>query len=202
MLTIAGSDSSGGAGIQADLKTFHQFGCFGMSVVTAVTAQNTLGVHGIENLSPEFVDLQLHSVVDDIGVDAAKIGMLSTSDIIRAVASAIRQVRIPFLVVDPVMRAKGGANLLDTDAESALIDEILPLADIVTPNLPEAELLSGRPVRTLAEMREAARVIHSAGAKHVLVKGGHRTEDATDILFDGVAFTEFPARRVRRVLSG
>lgn len=196
VLTIAGSDSSGGAGIQADLKTFHQFGCFGMSVVTAVTAQNTLGVHGIENLPPEFVALQLRSVLDDIGVDAVKVGMLSTPEIVRAVAEEVRQAEVPVLVVDPVMRAKGGASLLRQEAEAALIAEILPLSDVVTPNLPEAEVLANRSVKTLADMRKAAPLIHKLGARHVLLKGGHLADGATDLLFDGQEFTDFPAGRI------
>lgn len=191
LLTIAGSDSGGGAGIQADLKTFHAFGCYGMSVLTAITAQNTLGVQGIESLPPEFVVLQLQSVVSDIGVDAAKTGMLSNAAIIHALAKKIRELEIPNLVVDPVMRAKGGDPLLRDDAQAALIEEIVPLAKVITPNLPEAEVLAGMSVQSKEEMRKAAAIIHQRGAEHVLVKGGHRKEDATDILFDGQEFTEF-----------
>ncbi len=196
LLTIAGSDSGGGAGIQADLKTFHAFGCYGMSVLTAVTAQNTLGVQGVHPVPAAIVVQQLESVVDDIGVDAAKTGMLANAEIIGALSSALRRLSVPHLVVDPVMRAKGGDPLLQDDAQQAFIDQIVPLADLLTPNLPEAEVLSGGPVRTPAEMREAARRIHDLGAKNVLVKGGHLRKAAVDILFDGSDFTEFRAQRV------
>ncbi len=196
ILTIAGSDSGGGAGIQADLKTFHQHGCYGMSAITAVTAQNTLGVHGVANLSPDFVALQLISVVTDLGVDAAKVGMLSTAPIIRAVADELRTLNIPNLVVDPVMRAKGGAPLLQDDAQAAFIAVIVPQADIITPNLPEAAALAGIPVTSKADMFEAARIICGKGAATVLVKGGHLSDEATDIFFDGAVFTEYPAERI------
>ena len=196
LLTIAGSDSGGGAGIQADLKTFHAFGCYGMSVLTAVTAQNTRGVQGVENLPPDFVTLQLESVVKDIGVDAAKTGMLSNAEIIRALSKTIGQFDIPYLVVDPVMRSKGGNRLLRDDAQQALIEEIMPLAEVITPNIPEAEVLAGHPIKTKDDMRKAAKVIHDQGAKNVLVKGGHREEDADDILFDGSEFTDYFAERI------
>jgi hydroxymethylpyrimidine/phosphomethylpyrimidine kinase len=196
LLTIAGSDSGGGAGIQADLKTFHAFGCYGMSVLTAITAQNTLGVQGVHDVPADFVAMQLESVVTDIGVDAAKTGMLSNADIIRALSKKIRELGIPHLVVDPVMRAKSGDPLLKQEAQSALIEEIIPLAEVITPNLPEAEALAGMLIKTKDEMKTAARRIHQKGAKSVLVKGGHRAEDATDILFDGQTFTEFFAEKI------
>ncbi|MFQ5675251.1 MAG: bifunctional hydroxymethylpyrimidine kinase/phosphomethylpyrimidine kinase [bacterium] len=196
LLTIAGSDSGGGAGIQADLKTFHAFGCYGMSVLTAVTAQNTLGVHGIEELSPEFVALQLECVVTDIGVDAAKIGMLSSADIIYTLSRKIASLSIPFLVVDPVMRAKKGDALLRKDAQQALIEEIIPLAELVTPNIPEAEVLADMSIKTTDELKAAALKICEKGARRVLIKGGHRKEDATDLFFDGVEFREFSADRI------
>ena len=196
LLTIAGSDSGGGAGIQADLKTFHAFGCYGMSVLTAITAQNTLGVHGVQDLPPDFVTLELEVVVSDIGVDAAKTGMLSNAEIIHAIAQKIRQLQIPHLVVDPVMRAKGGDPLLRDDAQQALIDEIVPLAEVITPNLPEAEVLSAMEIKSKEDMKEAARIIHQKGATNVLVKGGHRQEDAVDILYDGKTFTEFFAEKI------
>jgi hydroxymethylpyrimidine/phosphomethylpyrimidine kinase len=195
-LTIAGSDSGGGAGIQADLKTFSAFRVFGMSVVTAVTAQNSVGVRAVENLPPQFVAAQLDAVLGDFGADAAKIGMLSTAPIIRAVAERLRRARLERLVVDPVMIAKSGDALLQSDAREALTAEILPLALVVTPNLHEAAVLAGMPVETHAEMEEAARRIHARGPRHVLVKGGHRKDDATDILWDGQAFTRFSAPRV------
>ncbi|MFQ5651690.1 MAG: bifunctional hydroxymethylpyrimidine kinase/phosphomethylpyrimidine kinase [bacterium] len=196
LLTIAGSDSGGGAGIQADLKTFHQHGCYGMSVLTAITAQNTRGVHGVENLSPEFVVLQLQSVVLDIGVDGAKTGMLSTAPIIRALAQEMRELKIPNLVVDPVMRSKGGASLLREEAQQAFSEEMVPLAELITPNLPEAAILAGIPVTTKSDMREAAVLIHEMGARRVLIKGGHLPEEATDILYDGKEYTEFFGERI------
>ncbi len=195
-LTIAGSDSGGGAGIQADLKTFSAFRVFGMSVITAVTAQNSLGVQGIENLPPAFVARQLRSVLSDFGADAAKCGMLSTAPIIDAVAEVLAECPIPHLVVDPVMVAKSGDPLLRPDARQALVGRILPLALVVTPNLPEAEALSGIPVTGREAMEEAARRIHALGPRHVLVKGGHLPGDAVDLLWDGSAFTAFSAPRV------
>ena len=196
-LTIAGSDSGGGAGIQADLKTFTAFRVFGSSVLTAVTAQNTVGVQGVVNLPPDFVAQQLDSVLGDIGADAAKTGMLSTAEIIRAVAAKLREYRVEKLVVDPVMIAKSGDSLLRPDAREALIREILPLALLVTPNLHEAEVLAEMPVRDREAMEEAARRIHRLGAGAVLVKGGHLKDEATDLLFDGRAITPFTAERIQ-----
>ena len=196
VLTIAGSDSGGGAGIQADLKTMTAFGVYGLSVITSVTAQNTLGVQGIHDLPPEFVELQLDSVLSDIGAHAAKTGMVSNSEIIAAVAKKLRQYKVPNLVVDPVMMAKSGDPLLRDDAREALIEEILPLAQLVTPNIPEAEALSGLRIESLNDMREAARKIRELGPQAVLVKGGHRQEDAVDVLWDGEVFREFPAERL------
>ena len=195
-LTIAGSDAGGGAGIQADLKTFSAFRVFGMSVITAVTAQNSVGVQGVENLPPAFVARQLTSVLSDFGADAAKCGMLSTAPIIEAVAATLRQFPVERLVVDPVMVAKSGDPLLQPDARRALIERILPLALVVTPNLPEAEVLAGIPVAGRADMEEAARRIHRLGPRHVLVKGGHLKEEAVDLLWDGRAFTAFTAPRI------
>ena len=195
-LTIAGSDSGGGAGIQADLKTFSAFRVFGMSVITAVTAQNSLGVQGVENLPPAFVALQLRSVLEDFGADAAKCGMLSTAPIIDAVAATLAERPVEKLVVDPVMVAKSGDPLLEPDARKALADRILPLALVVTPNLPEAEALAGIPVTERSDMEEAARRIHALGPRYVLVKGGHLKGDAVDLLWNGRAFTEFSAPRV------
>src|SRR5262245_34508584 len=160
-LTIAGSDSGGGAGIQADLKTFNAFRVFGMSVLTAVTAQNSLGVQGVENLPPAFVGEQLRSVPTDFGADAAKCGMLSTAAIIEAVAAGLAEWTVDKLVVDPVMVAKSGDTLLRPDARQALVERILPRALVVTPNVPEAEVLAGLPVSDRPEMEEAARRIHA-----------------------------------------
>lgn len=195
-LTIAGSDSGGGAGIQADLKTFSAFRVFGTSVITAVTAQNSVGVHGVHNLPPAFVADQLDAVLSDFPVDAAKIGMLSTADIVAAVAATLRRRGVERLVVDPVMIAKSGDPLLQPDARDALVREILPLAFVVTPNLHEAAALAGIPVETHADMQEAARRIHARGPRHVLVKGGHLKDDATDILFDGRELLRFHGPRV------
>ncbi len=191
-LTIAGSDSGGGAGIQADLKTFSAFRVFGMSVLTAVTAQNSVGVSGVHNLPPEFVTRQLDAVLDDFGADAVKLGMLSTAPIIRAVAQALGARRQAHVVLDPVMIAKAGDVLLQPDARSALIEALLPLAEVVTPNLHEASVMAGIPVTAEKDMEEAARRIHAHGPRHVLVKGGHLADSATDLLWDGRAFTRFP----------
>ncbi len=195
-LTIAGSDSGGGAGIQADLKTFSAFRVFGMSVITAVTAQNSIGVQGVENLPPAFVARQLRSVLEDFGADAAKCGMLSTAPIIEAVAAELTERRIEKLVVDPVMVAKSGDRLLQPDAGAALADRILPLALVVTPNLPEAEVLAGMRVAEPEDMEEAARRIHLMGPRYVLVKGGHLKGDATDLLWNGREFTRFTGPRL------
>ncbi len=195
-LTIAGSDSGGGAGIQADLKTFSAYRVFGMSVLTAVTAQNSVGVQGVENLPPEFVAKQLESVLSDFGTDAAKTGMLSTAGIIRAVARTLREYRVEKLVVDPVMIAKTGDALLEPAAREALIAEMLPLALVVTPNLHEASALAEMTVATRDDMEEAARRIAKLGQRNVLVKGGHLKGDAVDILFNGREFTAFSAPRI------
>ena len=195
-LTVAGSDSGGGAGIQADLKTFSAFQVFGMSVLTAVTAQNSVGVTGVHNLPPEFVALQLDAVLGDFGADAVKIGMLSTAGIIRAVADRLRAHAAAAVVLDPVMIAKSGDPLLQPEARTAMVEAMLPLALVVTPNLHEASVLADCPVATEAEMEEAARRIHARGPRHVLVKGGHLKDSATDILYDGRAFTRFPGPRL------
>src|SRR6058998_789427 len=195
-LTIAGSDSGGGAGIQADLKTFSAFRVFGMSVITAVTAQNSLGVQGVFNLPPEIVSRQIDSVLSDIGADAIKIGMLSTAPIIAAVADRLRAHAGEKVVVDPVMIAKAGDALLQPEARIALIKELLPLALVVTPNLHEAEALAGMPVATESDMEEAARRILALGPRNVLVKGGHLRDAATDILWNGRELTRFTTVRL------
>jgi hydroxymethylpyrimidine/phosphomethylpyrimidine kinase len=182
VLSIAGSDSGGGAGIQADLKTFCAFGVFGMTAITAVTVQNTEGVQGFEALSPATVGEQIRSVATDIGVDAAKTGMLANAAIVEAVATAIRETGIGSLVVDPVFISKHGDRLLEADAIGALRSLILPLAVLVTPNLPEAAGLAGIPVETRDDMRRAADVIRTVGARAVLVKGGHLEGDRADDL--------------------
>ena len=195
-LTIAGSDSGGGAGIQADLKTFSAFRVFGMSVLTAVTAQNSVGVQGVFNLPPEFVGRQLDSVLSDFGADAVKIGMLSTAPIIAEVAGRLRALAQGHVVLDPVMIAKSGDSLLEPDARAALVKEMLPLATVVTPNLHEAGALAGMAVATEPDMEEAARRILALGPRYVLVKGGHLEEAATDILWNGREFTRFTAARL------
>ena len=172
-LTIAGSDSSAGAGIQADLKTFAAHGVYGMCAITAITAQNTLGVVDWVALSADFVTTQIESVVEDIGVHAVKTGMLANAAIVEAVAAAIKSLELPQLVVDPVMVAKAGDRLLDAEAVHAIRTELLPQAHVVTPNVPEAEVLADMAVRSLDDMREAGRRIVALGARVVLVKGGH-----------------------------
>ncbi|MCD6382021.1 MAG: bifunctional hydroxymethylpyrimidine kinase/phosphomethylpyrimidine kinase [Candidatus Hydrothermae bacterium] len=195
-LTIAGSDSGGGAGIQADLKTFTAFKVFGMSVLTSVTAQNTVGVLGIHDLDPDFVYLQMKAVMEDIGTDAAKTGMLSNAGIIEAVARGVRDFGIDVLVVDPVMVAKSGDPLLAPEAVDALKEEILPLALVLTPNIPEAEKLSGIEIRSIGDMEEAARAIGSLGPRAVLVKGGHlRGQEAVDLLYADGEFHRFSSPR-------
>jgi len=196
-LTIAGSDSSGGAGLQADLKTFTVFGVFGMSAVTAVTAQNTLGVSAIQPVLASVVRAQIDDVVSDIGVDAVKTGMLANVSIVRVVAQALRTHRVERVVVDPVMVAHNGAALLADDALDTLYRELLPLAMLVTPNVPEAERLTGLSIRSIADMRSAARALLATGARACLVKGGHlQGAAAVDVLDDGAAQHEFVAERV------
>jgi hydroxymethylpyrimidine/phosphomethylpyrimidine kinase len=194
VLIIAGSDSSGGAGIQADLKTVSALGAFGMTAITALTAQNTAGVYGVVEIEPKFVVQQIEVCAGDIGCDAVKTGMLANAGIIDAVAAAIRG--LGPLVVDPVMIAKSGAPLLKPDAIDALKTELLPLATVVTPNLHEAGALTGREVKTLEQMKEAARAIRDLGPQNVVVKGGHLESVAADVLYDGRNFTEFRAERV------
>jgi hydroxymethylpyrimidine/phosphomethylpyrimidine kinase len=195
-LTIAGSDSGGGAGIQADLKTFSAFRVFGMSVLTALTAQNTVGVHAVHNVPPEFVAQQIDAVLSDVGADAVKVGMLSTAPIIRVVAERLAAWRQERVVVDPVMIAKSGDPLLQPDARDELRGSILPRAFVVTPNLHEAEALTDMPVKTEADMEEAARRILALGPRHVLVKGGHLRDAATDILWDGRTVVRFHGERL------
>lgn len=198
ILTIAGSDSGGGAGIQADLKVITVLGGFGLSAVTALTAQNTVGVHGVHAVPLEFIAQQIDVVMSDIGADAAKTGMLATPEIVKVVADAISRHRIEPLVVDPVMVAKSGDVLLAQEAQQALKTELLPLAYAVTPNLPEAEVLCGFPVRDLESMRAAAREIAQLGPQYVIVKGGHLDGRAVDILFDGSDFTTFDGPRLEQ----
>ena len=196
-LTIAGSDSGGGAGIQADLKTFAALGVYGSSALTAITAQNTLGVTAVLELPPDMVAAQIDAVMSDIGADAVKTGMLANSGIIRTVAARIGEYAIDNLVVDPVMVAKGGDRLLQEEAVEALRDLLVPLAAVVTPNLPEASVLVGRSVESLEDAR-ARRPVTSwdMGARSVVVKGGHLEGDAIDVYYDGRQLRELAAPRL------
>jgi hydroxymethylpyrimidine/phosphomethylpyrimidine kinase len=197
-LTIAGSDSGGGAGIQADLKTFQELGAYGMTAVTAVTAQNTLGVQDVFPLNAEMVRQQMVSVGSDIGVDALKTGMLFNAEIITVVAETIREYKWENLVVDPVMIAKGGASLLQQEAVAALKSELLPLAMVVTPNIPEAEELTGMEIRNNADKQEAAKRLYDIGVKFVMIKGGHdeNSSESIDLLFNGKDFSAFSCPRI------
>jgi len=195
-LTIAGSDSGGGAGIQADLKTFQELGVFGMSALTAITAQNTKEVTGIYELPPEAVAKQIDAVVTDIGVDAAKTGMISSVPIMEIIASKVKEHRIRHLVIDPVMIAKSGASLLKEEARHALKRLLIPLAEVVTPNLPETEVLTGITPDTEERRKEAARRIVEMGARSVVVKGGHlHGREAVDLFYDGETFEQLSAPR-------
>ena len=195
LLTIAGSDSSGGAGIQADLKTFAAHGTFGMSVITAITAQNTQGVRAVENITATMVKEQIDAIFEDIPVHAVKIGMVSETPIIECIADRLRYYQPEYIVVDPVMVSKSGYLLLEPSACKALCQKLIPLATLVTPNLPEAEVIVGFPVKTKADMLLAAKHIINLGAKNVLVKGGHLESSADDLLFDGTTSTWFTAER-------
>jgi hydroxymethylpyrimidine kinase/phosphomethylpyrimidine kinase len=196
ILTIAGSDSGGGAGIQADLKTITALGGFGTSAITALTAQNTLGVRAVHPVEPAFVAAQIDAVAEDIGVDAAKTGMLAERAVVEAVADAVRRHAIRPLVVDPVMVAKSGDALLEPEAVGALRELILPLATVVTPNLAEAAELAGRPVADRDDMREAAARLLDLGPEWVLVKGGHLPGDPVDVLCHGDECRELRRPRV------
>jgi hydroxymethylpyrimidine/phosphomethylpyrimidine kinase len=196
VLTIAGSDSGGGAGIQADLKTFAAHGVHGASAITAITAQNSVHVLEAFALDPRLVVAQIEAVTSDMAVAAAKTGMLANRGIVEAVAEAVRRLGIPHLVVDPVMVAKGGDSLLDAGAVRAYVDALLPAAAVITPNLPEAGALLGRPIRTLEEMRGAARDLKGMGPGAVVVKGGHLEGDAVDVFFDGERMEEMSVPRI------
>lgn len=196
VLTIAGSDSSGGAGIQADLKTFSAHGVFGMSVITAVTAQNTQGVIGVQDISAELISKQIEAIFEDIRVDGLKIGMTSQIATIEAIGEGLRYYMPSNIVLDPVMVSKSGYHLLQRSAIEALVSTLLPLATVVTPNIPEAEVISGIKIDSVTGMEKAARLIYGMGAKNVLVKGGHLENEATDLLFDGTAFSYFRGRRI------
>lgn len=196
VLTIAGSDSSGGAGIQADLKAFSAQGTFGMSVITAVTAQNTQGVFAVQDITPEVIKKQIEAIFDDIQVDAVKIGMVSQIDTIKTIAEQLKMFKPQNVVIDPVMVSKSGYHLLNPEAKEALIKELLPLADLTTPNIPEAEVITGMTIDNYEDMEKAAAIIYSMGAKNVLMKGGHLQGDSTDILFDGKNYVYLETPRI------
>ena len=196
-LTIAGSDSSGGAGIQADLKTFQAHGVFGMSVITAVTVQNTQKVYDIQEMMPQIVYDQIMCLFDDADIHAVKIGMVSSIPLIESIASALKKINSPPIILDPVMISKSGYRLLNADAQAALIKNLFPLAEVVTPNIHEAEALTGMKIGSTDKMKKAANDILQLGAKKVVVKGGHLGEKhATDILFDGHEYNELNSQRI------
>jgi hydroxymethylpyrimidine/phosphomethylpyrimidine kinase len=198
-LTIAGSDSGGGAGIQADLKTFAAHGVFGTSAITAITAQNTRGVSAVAALDPPFVVAQIDAVATDLRPRATKIGMLANAAIITAVAAAIKAHALEHIVLDPVMVAKGGDHLLESSAVAALKETLLPLADVLTPNIPEAEVLTGLTIRSIDDMRQAASRLITLGARSVIVKGGHLEGPATDVWHDGTRWVEISTPRINTV---
>jgi hydroxymethylpyrimidine/phosphomethylpyrimidine kinase len=197
VLTIAGSDSSGGAGIQADLKTFAAFGVYGTSAVTAITAQNTLGVDAIAPLSADLVTAQIEAVAGDIELHATKIGMLATAAIVEAVAAAIEDLELPLVVVDPVLISSTGERLLDNEGVQTLCSELLPLARVITPNIAEAEALSGRRIVSDDDLHEAARRLRDMGPRAVIITGGHRAgSEVLDLLLDDDRFHEFRTPRI------
>ena len=196
VLSIAGSDSSGGAGIQADIKTIIANGCFAETAITALTAQNTLGVRDIMNVTPEFLENELDAIFEDIRPDAVKIGMVSDKNLIKSIAKKLKQYQAKNIVVDPVMVATSGSKLLSDDAISTLIEELIPLADIITPNIPEAEVLSGMSIKNTSDMEEAIKIISKLGSKSVLLKGGHRINDANDLLFYNNELTWINGKRI------
>lgn len=184
-LSIAGSDSCGGAGIQADLKTFSAHGTYGMSVITAVTAQNTQGVFDVQDIRPSLIARQIEAIFDDIEVHALKIGMVSSVETIETIANTLKKYPLPPLVLDTVMISKSGYDLLKPEAKKALIEILIPMATLITPNLPEAEAILGYKIDTIELMQKAALDLHKLGCRYVLVKGGHLANEATDILYDG-----------------
>lgn len=195
-LTIAGSDPSGGAGFQADLKTFAAYGVYGMAVPAALTAQSTVGVVAVREIPPAFMAAQLDALLSDVRVDAVKTGMLLSARTIRVVAEAVKKYRVGNLVIDPVMVSTSGRRLLRKNAVSVMVSELFPLAELVMPNMDEAAVLAGMEVATREDMREAAARIHLLGPKFVLVKGGHHRGDPVDVFYNGVEAFEFPGKRV------
>ncbi len=196
VLSIAGSDCSGGAGIQADIKTMIMNGVYAMSAITALTAQNTCGVAGIYEVTPEFLSQQLDAVFGDIFPDAVKIGMVSSSELIEVITGRLKKYQPKNIVVDPVMVSTSGSELMKTDAVSTLIKELLPIASIVTPNIPEAEILSGIPIKTKENMVDSAERIYKTYNCAVLLKGGHSINDANDLLYENNEYYWFEGRRI------
>ena len=196
LLTIAGSDCSGGAGIQADLKTFAAHGTFGMSVIVSVVAENTARVIDIQDVTPDMIEKQMDAVFEDIFPDAVKIGMLSTPECMQAVAGKLKEYKPQNVVIDPVMYAKNGCALMQPYAIDTLIKTIIPLADVLTPNIPEAEKIAEMKIETVADMEAAAKKICAMGCKAIVVKGGHHIGDAVDVLFDGKDFYHFETERI------
>lgn len=198
-LTIAGSDSCGGAGIQADLKAFSAHGVYGMSVITAVTAQNTQGVFDVQDIRPSLIAHQIEAILEDIRVDAIKIGMVSRPETIASIVQTLKKFPLPPLVIDPVMISKSGYDLLQPEAKRALIETLLPMATLITPNLPEAEVILGYKIDTLSLMEKAAKDLHALGCQNILVKGGHLEDDATDVLYDGKELYRLKAKRLNTI---
>lgn len=196
ILTIAGSDCSGGAGIQADLKTFSAHGLFGTSVVVSVVAENTNRVIDVQDITTDMIEKQIDSIFEDIEIEAVKIGMLSTAECMRATAKKLKFYDPQNIVIDPVMYAKNGCALMNPSAIDTLIKTILPLADVLTPNIPEAERITGMKISSIEDMKKAAALMHEMGCRNVLVKGGHAEGDATDVLFDGKEYFYFSTTRI------
>ncbi|MGV3489199.1 MAG: bifunctional hydroxymethylpyrimidine kinase/phosphomethylpyrimidine kinase [Tuberibacillus sp.] len=195
-LTIAGSDSSGGAGIQADLKTFSALGVFGMSVITAVTAQNTLGVYGVQEIARDLIEEQIDAIYKDIPTDFVKIGMLSNNEAIEAITKKLEHYQPRCIVLDPVMISKSGYSLLQPTAKGALVTMLLPLAEIITPNLPEASVLVGENIASVSDMEKAAKQLVKMGPRAALVKGGHLDGEPVDVLFDGNEIHYLKGKRI------
>ena len=196
VLSIAGSDCSGGAGIQADLKTFSAHGVFGMSVVTSVVAENTSRVIGIQDILPDIIKQQIDAIFEDIEVDGVKVGMLSNAIIMNTVAEKLLEYRPANIVIDPVMYAKNGSPLMDNNAIDTLIEKVIPIAHIITPNIPEAEKIADMKIKNQNDMQDAALKINAMGCPNVLIKGGHAVGDAIDILYDGKSFSYFKKERI------
>ncbi|QUH18580.1 bifunctional hydroxymethylpyrimidine kinase/phosphomethylpyrimidine kinase [Alkaliphilus sp. B6464] len=196
VLSIAGSDCSGGAGIQADLKTFSAHGVFGMSVIVSIVAENTSRVIDIQDVTPDMIQKQIDAVFEDIEVDAVKIGMLSTPHCMKAVAEKLRQYKARNIVIDPVMYAKNGCPLMNPNAVDTLIKVVIPCADVLTPNIPEAEKISGMTISSMEDMEAAAKRIYEMGCRNVIVKGGHAIGNAIDVLYDGKQFYHYETYRI------